>query len=1183
MKKYSLLITALLFSLLGFGQESNEPQINTTLPTIIPPSPSVAALMKFEEIPVSNYTGIPDISIPLFNSPTLSKDITMAISLNYHPSSVAAEERSSDIGLGWSLFAGGTVSRTVKGMPDEIFQTGDILPGGYRFGIYQNSSTNIDYRNTYYDAIEDIRLYYDVTPDSVTEPGLDRIDRCLWNAQARGTMDAEHDLWQFNFMGKSGRFYIKKNSSNQLEVFPLDDYRVKITNTYGNSSNPYIPTSFTIYDEKGYKYIFDIVETTRVYGFVNEVSSTEIGDNPNGSADYIYNSSFHLNEIWDNNGKKILDFDYNGAMPEEVMDSTITYYREDSVGQSIRAFYTQNNTANGLRGFNPYPRSSSNGNTRVTNTRKVQLVKIENIAKVHFDYDQGREDENILNRNDCYVFKGITIQNWAEDNIKKVELTQDYSTTQISRMILKKVSFKNFIDNKVEDYELFYRANGNLYGDSSLIGKDNWGYFNLRPPTWIGGTYREVDPVFCTTETLQKMTLPTGGCILYHFEPNTYSAVGNNMLTDFSDNPANWNYQVAGIVYDNTDVPTDNNILALSGSKRDFFEIAEDQDVTFTYDFTNNSGTNTYHMQIHRLNTNSTYTKVGGRYLEPGEDDYDSGHFTLYDLSPGSYKIVIFTENQGSNDFVHANVYAHYHTLNSNNYQFLYGGGNRISKIGFFSDGSTDQTFYEQSPGTIIPEKEKKYNYNTFLQSLKSSGSLTYAVPKFNYRRYHNESCYVMVGISGVIKKELYRYYDVSTTFNNLNPIKTQGADIGYKNVKVYEQDNGWTEYEYTSPIDHPEPIGELNTSYPFLPTENYDYKRGLLKNETTYDQLGNKLKIVDFHYDFENYLIITGFRAYYPVYDFNNIYNHKYYNHYKGYIDGCGQSLTYTGNCNADNYILTDDTGSCNCFAFSGAPREFMDARVIKQAYGWAKLTSKTTMNYFYPNGGSIADIVQTDDTYTYNPVNKQISEKTSTNSKGEILKSKFYYHTGNSIHSQNRISEIERIENYRDSDLISTNKIVYSNAFSGNASYLPQYIQTSKGSASLENKFSFNAYDEYGNVLELQQENGVPTSYIWGYNKSKPIAKFENASNSQIATALGISVAAADESNLSLIDGLRSSLPYAMITTLTHTPLKGISSIKDAKGDVIYYEYDNFGRLNLVKDKWGNKLSENEYNYKN
>ena len=69
MKKY--IIFSLLFVNLGFGQN---PEIKKELPELIGPSPTVSALMKYEEIPVSNYTGVPSISVPFFNQKFLQQD-----------------------------------------------------------------------------------------------------------------------------------------------------------------------------------------------------------------------------------------------------------------------------------------------------------------------------------------------------------------------------------------------------------------------------------------------------------------------------------------------------------------------------------------------------------------------------------------------------------------------------------------------------------------------------------------------------------------------------------------------------------------------------------------------------------------------------------------------------------------------------------------------------------------------------------------------------------------------------------------------------------------------------------------------------------------------------------------------------------------------------------------------------
>lgn len=61
-----------------------------------------------------------------------------------------------------------------------------------------------------------------------------------------------------------------------------------------------------------------------------------------------------------------------------------------------------------------------------------------------------------------------------------------------------------------------------------------------------------------------------------------------------------------------------------------------------------------------------------------------------------------------------------------------------------------------------------------------------------------------------------------------------------------------------------------------------------------------------------------------------------------------------------------------------------------------------------------------------------------------------------------------------------------------------------------------------------------------------------------------------------------IRTSFPNAMVTTYTHKPLVGITSITDPKGLRTSFEYDSQGRLRMVKDSDGNLLSETEYNYR-
>jgi hypothetical protein len=86
-------------------------------PQITPLSPNAAALWKYTELPVNLYTGIPAISIPIYE--IKSGNLSVPVSLSYHAAGIRFEEQASWVGLGWTLNAGGTISRNVKGIADE--------------------------------------------------------------------------------------------------------------------------------------------------------------------------------------------------------------------------------------------------------------------------------------------------------------------------------------------------------------------------------------------------------------------------------------------------------------------------------------------------------------------------------------------------------------------------------------------------------------------------------------------------------------------------------------------------------------------------------------------------------------------------------------------------------------------------------------------------------------------------------------------------------------------------------------------------------------------------------------------------------------------------------------------------------------------------------------------------------
>ena len=101
-----------------------------------------------------------------------------------------------------------------------------------------------------------------------------------------------------------------------------------------------------------------------------------------------------------------------------------------------------------------------------------------------------------------------------------------------------------------------------------------------------------------------------------------------------------------------------------------------------------------------------------------------------------------------------------------------------------------------------------------------------------------------------------------------------------------------------------------------------------------------------------------------------------------------------------------------------------------------------------------------------------------------------------------------------------------------------------------------------------------------IYASIPTQTIANLQSLSDSDNDRTLG---ASGNEGALrTALNALRASYPEAMVSTYTYDPLIGVTSMTDAKGYTMYYEYDEFNRLKHVKDKDGNILSENQYNYK-
>jgi hypothetical protein len=182
------------------------------------PSPTAASLGRFGDIPVSLYSGSPEITVPLFVAK--GRALELPVSLRYQPSGIRVEEIGGWAGIGWALEAGGTITRTVRGIADDA-------GNGYWF-TGSSFYLSANWPNPPDQILNDIR---------------------------QEDLDGEPDQFFFSFAGRSGQFVIVPNASGSHEYRAIPYQKLKIEPTSG--FNTWIITT-----EDGTRYTFSATESS---------------------------------------------------------------------------------------------------------------------------------------------------------------------------------------------------------------------------------------------------------------------------------------------------------------------------------------------------------------------------------------------------------------------------------------------------------------------------------------------------------------------------------------------------------------------------------------------------------------------------------------------------------------------------------------------------------------------------------------------------------------------------------------------------------------------------------------------------------------------------------------------------------------------------------------------------------
>lgn len=243
---------------------------NTNIPNVTPDNPQSQHFDKYINHSITEYNGLPNINIPLYEIDF--KGLKIPIMLSYHASGIKHLQYDGDVGAGWSINAGGyRISRSIQGRPDDRHSMYDenkykeLFPGnGHGFG-----------------PSEDVDWF-------LAELGTE--DYNLMSANQG--KDGEYDLFSYSAPSTNGNFIIlNRNSTNNAIV--MEKNNDKITVDGGGSSLSL--NGMQVVDENGF--IF-------TYGgaYIDRMKSTP--------ADIGNKSGWPMNKIESPDKTAIAVFDY---------------------------------------------------------------------------------------------------------------------------------------------------------------------------------------------------------------------------------------------------------------------------------------------------------------------------------------------------------------------------------------------------------------------------------------------------------------------------------------------------------------------------------------------------------------------------------------------------------------------------------------------------------------------------------------------------------------------------------------------------------------------------------------------------------------------------------------------------------------------------------------------------------
>jgi len=526
MKRNILILQLIISSCLIAAQDS---QFNVEIPR----TPTAASLGKYGDIPVSYHTGVPSISIPVYT--VQEGDLTLPISFSYHSSGIKINETASWVGLGWSLNAGGMISRTVVGGRDEGITSG-IIDGDFSdesgWGWYKDYGLHAKI----------------LTPTSGNPnyqyPSSDTSTRAYHRDAAKGLVDSEPDIYTYNFGGYTGKFVF--DDDRTAYTIPREDMLIEPVND--ETEGDYF-ISWKITTPDGTKYYFGGTGATEQnYSYANGTG--------NITQQYNTATSWYLYKIESVNGDKWISLEYESedySVGDRLSHSIV-------IGNGVNCDVR---TGGSLDYANEYIMLNKVKGKRLSNiSTSSGIIEIDFIesSSVRTDLSKYSSTSGTEVNDEAKYLSEIRIKDEDDVILRKFVLDMDYFTSSSSSGYpsyptishdlkrLKLESIQEFSGDGTESkpaYEFTY--NSTQMARRFSLACDYWGYYNgetsnqglipngltnqCNQNTLNGGADRSVSETHMKAWMLEKIKYPTGGETSFEYEAHQYNN-GDPSLVD---------------------------------------------------------------------------------------------------------------------------------------------------------------------------------------------------------------------------------------------------------------------------------------------------------------------------------------------------------------------------------------------------------------------------------------------------------------------------------------------------------------------------------------------------------------------------------------------------------------------------------------------------------------------------